>query len=181
MQHPTPHRDSKPTRCKTSRSEKERMQKQRNRIEKKRFRDPPARRHRFGERGAESSSLFAVSQFVVRSPRRLHCAAGTAALRVYETRYYLLLRPFPGRGDGNEGENLSRSFGNSSTPSAKNGRWKTHGASSLRHAVNLATHSAAEPLQRRTRMASASAPPTRRGRLRRLRLGPGATTCWRRY
>ena len=38
-----------------------------------------------GKRGAESSSLFAVSQFVVRSPRRLHCAAGTAALRVYET------------------------------------------------------------------------------------------------
>src|SRR5205823_8061740 len=83
------------------------MQKQRNRIEKKRFRDPSARRHRFGEeRGAESSSLFAVSQFVVRSPRRLHCAAGTAALRVYETRHYLPLRPFPGRADAVRGKTL---------------------------------------------------------------------------
>src|SRR5438552_6217909 len=74
-------------------------------IEPKRngFADPSARRHGFGERGAESSSLFAVSQFVVRSSR-LHCAAGTAARRVYETRHYLPPPPFPGRGDGGEGE-----------------------------------------------------------------------------
>src|SRR5438876_4888311 len=78
-------------------------------IESKRngFADPSASRHRFGERGAESSSLFAVSQFVVRSPRRLHCAAGTAALRVYETRHYLPLRPFPGRGDAVRGKPCS--------------------------------------------------------------------------
>src|SRR5205823_1056380 len=47
-----------------------------------------------------------VSQFVVRSPRRLHCAAGTAALRVYETRHYLALRPFPGERDGVSGKTL---------------------------------------------------------------------------
>src|SRR5205823_7120540 len=90
------------------------MQKQKNRIEKKRFRDSSAHRHRFGERGAESSSLFAVSQFVVRASR-LHCAAGTAALRVYETRHYLPLRPFPGRGDGVRGKNLTRTQGSAPT------------------------------------------------------------------
>src|SRR5437870_4474731 len=85
-------------------------------IESKRngFADPSARHHRFGERGAESSSLFAVSQFVVRASR-LHCAAGTAALRVYETRHYLPLRPFPGRGDGVRGENLAHTQGSAPT------------------------------------------------------------------